>query len=135
MAPSLLLYDNECGLCNRIVGKLLQIDRCGRFQFAPIQGSTASVLWPRHGVTSGQMDGLWLVRDFAQPTERLFHRAEAVLEIGHQLGGAYALAAVLACLVPRPLRERAYLWIAHNRYRWFGRVAPQEHPHDARFLP
>ena len=29
--------------------------------------------------------------------------------------------AYVAIIVPRPLRDAIYAWIARNRYRWFGK--------------
>jgi predicted DCC family thiol-disulfide oxidoreductase YuxK len=38
----------------------------------------------------------------------------------HGLGWPWRLAWV-AWLIPRPLRDGLYRWLARNRYRWFGR--------------
>ena len=47
-------------------------------------------------------------------------RSTAALRIGVSLGLPYSLGKV-AFLVPRPIRDMVYEWIARNRYRWFGR--------------
>ncbi|MDO8929026.1 MAG: DCC1-like thiol-disulfide oxidoreductase family protein, partial [Bacteroidota bacterium] len=44
---------------------------------------------------------------------------DAVLKIAEELGGIYKLAAIFK-LIPRKWRHSLYLWIARNRYRWFG---------------
>ena len=59
------------------------------------------------------------------------------LEIARRLGGAWKVFYGLKVL-PRPLRDGIYDWIARNRYRWFGRTdtcpAPDRDFRD-RFLP
>ena len=38
---SVLFYDGQCGLCNRVVRLLLQTDRAGRLRFATLQSAPA----------------------------------------------------------------------------------------------
>ena len=38
---NLVLYDGECGLCDRAVQFLLRHDKKGAHAFAPLQGDTA----------------------------------------------------------------------------------------------
>jgi predicted DCC family thiol-disulfide oxidoreductase YuxK len=45
---------------------------------------------------------------------------DAVLKIGHELGGIYRLIAVCR-IIPRKWRHSIYLWIAENRFKWFGK--------------
>ena len=47
-------------------------------------------------------------------------RSAAVLRIVRALGSPFALLG-LGVVVPRPIRDAVYDWIARNRYRWFGR--------------
>ena len=43
-----VLYDGECGLCDRSVQWILSHDPDGRFSFAPLQGDAAATLRERH---------------------------------------------------------------------------------------
>ena len=67
----------------------------------------------------------------------LHRKSDAVLRILVGLGGPWRLLGLLR-LVPRPLRDIAYDFIARNRYRWFGKrdtcrmPTPEERE---RFLP
>ena len=47
-------------------------------------------------------------------------RSSAALRVATKLGGAWPLLAVFL-VVPRPLRDLVYRWVARNRYRWFGK--------------
>jgi predicted DCC family thiol-disulfide oxidoreductase YuxK len=52
--------------------------------------------------------------------ERSWTETAAVLRVAHALGWPWRLA-WLAWLIPYPLRDFLYRWVARNRYRWFGR--------------
>jgi predicted DCC family thiol-disulfide oxidoreductase YuxK len=110
----IIFFDGVCGLCNRAVDALLQADRQAVFRFAPLQGETAKRLLPPLPEDPEDWSIVYL-------DERGVHRySDASLEICRRLGGAWSLAALLR-FVPRALRDPVYLWIARNRYRWFGK--------------
>ena len=50
----------------------------------------------------------------------VYERSTAALRIASRLGGAWSLVAVFG-LVPRPIRDAVYDWVARNRYGWFGK--------------
>jgi predicted DCC family thiol-disulfide oxidoreductase YuxK len=56
-----------------------------------------------------------------------FKASTGALELAWALGGWWRLATIFK-LVPRPLRDIGYYFIAKNRYRWFGK-------HDACMMP
>jgi len=51
----------------------------------------------------------------------LLQRSDAVLRAGRELGGHWSVLAAIAKIVPRPLRDVAYRFVAQNRYRVFGK--------------
>ena len=51
---------------------------------------------------------------------RLYERSAALLCIARHMRGAWPLLAALV-VIPRPLRDALYRWLAARRYRWFGR--------------
>ena len=51
---------------------------------------------------------------------RLFTRSTAALRIARRLRFPWPLLYGLI-VVPRPLRDFLYDWVARNRYRWFGK--------------
>lgn len=132
----LVLFDGECGLCDRTVQALLRIDRQGVLTFAPLQGDTAARVRSRWRLPE-ELSSLIYVRDFGAPGEQPLFRSDAVLGLLSRLGGIWRLAAPLRWL-PRGLRDRAYDFIARRRYRWFGRREACRLPSPAeraRFLP
>lgn len=126
-----VFYDGDCGLCDWLVKFLIKHDKTRRLRYATLQGETATQLM---GVPQGP-SGSWSVKLL---DERGLHDAStaAIRSIAHA-GGIGKLAIVLL-LVPRPIREAVYRWIARNRYRWFGTVDTCIVPTPAlrqRFLP
>ena len=115
----LLLFDGVCALCDGSVRFLLRIDRRRRLRFAPLQGPTARAILVRHEITE-KLDSLVLVRDHDTRTESLALRSTAVLLALSAIGGPWRLISWLR-LVPRPIRDRVYDFVAKHRYRWFGK--------------
>lgn len=132
----IVLYDGVCGLCNRLVQFLLKRDKRDRFRFASLQSEFARSLLMRHGVDPHDLDTVYVVKDYNQPTENLLARSDAILYMLKQLGGIWSLAGV-GRVLPRGFRDAVYKIVARNRYRVFGKhescMLP-EPKHRAKFL-
>ncbi|HVS02153.1 MAG TPA: DCC1-like thiol-disulfide oxidoreductase family protein [Thermoanaerobaculia bacterium] len=138
LSPSsnLVLYDGVCGLCNRLVRLLLVADRKAVLCFAPLQGATAARVRQRRDLPQ-DLDTLVYVRGFGLADEQAYLRSDAVLLALADVGGVWWLAGALR-VIPRPLRDGVYRWVARRRYGWFGKyeTCPLPPPeHRARFLP
>lgn len=113
MANPVVYFDGVCGLCNRFVDFGLRHDRQRRLRFAPIQGETAAQRLPSDLAT----DPTTIV---LEEDGNLRFRSDAILRILHLLGGGWRLLGGFR-IIPRPLRDVIYDWIARNRYTWFGK--------------
>ena len=115
--PEIIFYDGHCGLCHRAVQFVLRQDRSGAaFRFAPLQGETFQGIVPvdrREGMADSMAvetrDGLLLLR------------SDAWVHILRRLGGGWRIVAALVGVIPRPLRDGFYNWVARIRYRAFAR--------------
>jgi predicted DCC family thiol-disulfide oxidoreductase YuxK len=130
----LVLYDGECGLCDRSIQWLLRHDRKGLLRFAPLQGATARPF------VEGPLDELatvlYVERD-AEGQPRVWERSAAAFRILWRLGGGWRVVAWLRVL-PRALTDAVYRFVARRRRRWFGTVDACRAPDAAaraRFLP
>jgi predicted DCC family thiol-disulfide oxidoreductase YuxK len=112
---AVLLFDGQCALCNACVDFVLQWDRNAVFRFAPLQSPAGQRLRARLGVPAG-VDSLVLVR-----ADRFWIRSSAALGVLRLLPLPWPLFYAYI-LVPRPLRDAAYDWIAVKRLAWFGRL-------------
>lgn len=100
--PGTVFYDGQCAFCHGFVRFVLSEEPAGvTFRFAPL--ATGETIVVRTG------DGQWLTR------------SDAVLHILGRLGGAWRLLGGAAGLVPRPLRDAAYMGFASVRRRLFAR--------------
>lgn len=114
-----IFYDGECGLCNRGVRFVLSRDPGGRaFRFAPLQGDTfRKSLAP--AFTSALPDSMLVqTRD-----GRVLMQSEAWVHILDRLGGRWRLVAAMLRVIPRPIRDAVYDWVARWRHRVFRRRA------------
>lgn len=110
-----ILFDGDCGLCNRLVRFVHKRDRHGRYQYARLGGPTARTLLRQHGLPDDLHDTIVLVQATGALT-----RSDAALAILRELDGApWRAIAHLAGLAPRSLRDAAYDLVAQNRHRLF----------------
>ena len=114
----ILLFDGVCNLCNAWVRFVIRHDPApARFRFAALQSEAGQALLRAraHSDRAEALDSLVLVEG-----NRLFIRSSAALRVFGKLGLPWSLLRVFL-LVPLPLRDACYRWVARNRYRWFGR--------------
>ncbi|OBZ11528.1 thiol-disulfide oxidoreductase DCC [Bacillus sp. FJAT-27264] len=112
---SVVLMDGVCHLCQGLVRFIIPRDPKSRFVFAPLQSEIAAQLLRDGGLEPGKLDTVVLVENGKCYTE-----SAAALRIARGLRFPWPLAYVFT-LVPRPLRDMIYRYVARNRYRWFGR--------------
>jgi predicted DCC family thiol-disulfide oxidoreductase YuxK len=100
----LIQFDGMCILCSRTVRFIIKRDRKKKFVFQTLQYSSKDQSFDTVVVTD------------QQSTYQYF---DTVLKIGYELGGVYKLIAI-SRVIPRSWRHSLYLWIAKNRFNWFG---------------
>ncbi len=119
-----LIFDAECELCVWARHWLERWDRCGRIRFVPFQSEEFGVWFS--DLDRSDPKSVW--PDGAPPAAMLFVDSEGTVWYGQE-----AFRAMLPRLAAgrwaawlydlpgvSPLAARLYLWIARNRYRWFG---------------
>lgn len=127
----IVVFDAQCLLCSGWVRFLLRHDRRGRFRFASMQGATGRRLLADAGLPLDNLQTLLLTDG-----RRAWQHTSAILRILDALGWPWRLAWI-GWIVPAPLRDGLYRWVARNRYRIFGRsdacMVPSR-AHAERFL-
>ena len=113
----IVLFDGVCNLCNGAVNFIIDRDPRGTFRFAALQSDAGRRTLEGLGrsIPDGAPGSIVVVDD-----GRLYERSGAVLCIARHMRGAWPLLAGLA-VIPRPLRDALYRWLAARRYRWFGK--------------
>ncbi len=116
---SVVFFDGVCAMCNRSMKLLIDEDRGRVLAFSPLQGETFKDLGGTTSIERG-LDSIVYVRGFGGDAATVFVRSEAVLQALRDVGGFWRVVSWLR-LVPRPLRDRGYDFIAAHRYKWFGK--------------
>jgi predicted DCC family thiol-disulfide oxidoreductase YuxK len=120
MADGVVLFDGVCNLCNASVLFVIDRDPDSRFRFAALQSDEAQVLLREIDADRDHDRPLDLSSVLLIEGPHVYDRSGAALRIARKLSGAWPVLSVFL-LVPRPIRDAVYNWIARNRYRWFGR--------------
>jgi predicted DCC family thiol-disulfide oxidoreductase YuxK len=116
-STELLFYDGHCGLCDRAVKFVLKHDRSGNaFRFAPLQGPTFE--WRVPAESRENLPDSVVVLTFEGS---LLVRSDAFIHILRRLGGGWRTLANALAVIPRPVRDSVYDFIARIRYRIFGK--------------
>jgi predicted DCC family thiol-disulfide oxidoreductase YuxK len=115
---ALLLYDGSCGFCARSVQFVLGHEGARRtLRFAPLQGTRGTELLRRHPGLQRIDSLIWYEPASAGRSERLLVRSSAVIAVAAYLGSVWRLLAVVARIIPRPVRDAAYDWVARHRHQ------------------
>ncbi len=111
----IILFDGICHLCNGFVAFVIQRDSKARFRFAPLQSEVGKRLLIESGVPLQANESVVLIEAGKGSVE-----SKAVLRTMKILPWPWKLMYGFI-VVPRPIRDAVYRWIARNRYRWFGK--------------
>jgi predicted DCC family thiol-disulfide oxidoreductase YuxK len=117
MVPTpLILFDGVCRLCTGTVLFVIRRDRGKRFRFASMQSQLGQELLRRFGLSPDDLKTFVLVEEDGH-----FTKSTAALRVAAGLGGLWPVVSLLT-VIPKPIRDGVYDWLARNRYRWFGRL-------------
>ncbi len=111
----LVLFDGICNLCNASVLFIISHDPEAKFSFASLQSDAGQLALSRFKLPTADFDSFVYIR-----TGTVYQRSTAALYVLKDIGGLWKLMYVFM-LVPRPLRDWVYDFIAHYRYRLFGK--------------
>jgi predicted DCC family thiol-disulfide oxidoreductase YuxK len=112
-AKPIVFFDGECGLCDRTVSFILAHDSRRNLQLAPLQGETAAQRIPADD--RRQLNSIVLL----DPQGRSWRHSAAIVRLLWALGGAWSAAGWLLWLIPAPLRNAGYRFVARHRHRLF----------------
>ncbi len=114
MNKKIILFDGVCNFCNQSVQFIIHNDPHEHFLFASLQSDTGQELLQQYNIPTSA-NSLILIEQDTYYTE-----STAVLKIARGLNGFLPLLFIFI-IVPRPVRNLVYKFIAKNRYKWFGK--------------
>jgi predicted DCC family thiol-disulfide oxidoreductase YuxK len=109
----IILFDGVCNFCSGAIQFIIKRDPKAHFKFASLQGEVGRGLLKQFNLNDS-MTTLVLIEG-----NQYFTRSTAALRICKKLTGGYPILSFLH-VIPRPLRDFVYNYVAKNRYRWFG---------------
>lgn len=115
MMEKVVLFDGVCNLCNAYVQKLIRWDKEESLKFASLQSKFGQRLLSDLKLDQENFTSIMYLRG-----NQVFTRSTAVIFILTDLGGIGNLMRIFY-IIPKSLRDKIYLWVAKNRYRWFGK--------------
>ena len=115
LLPGTLLLDAECGLCTRSALFLKpRLSEPGSLRFVGQQSAEGADLMSALPEPLQNLDTVVLYEG-----SRFYVRSDAVLRCGLHLRWSVRWIFLLGFVVPRPLRDALYRWVARNRSRWW----------------
>jgi predicted DCC family thiol-disulfide oxidoreductase YuxK len=114
-----VLFDGTCNFCDKSVQFIIKRDPVGHFKYASLQSDVGQELREKHKIPE-EVDSMVLIEG-----DKAYTKSTAALHIAKKLDGLWHLA-FLFIVVPKPLRDRAYDYIAENRFKWFGKKTEEE---------
>ena len=111
----MILFDGVCNFCNQYVNYVIDHDPADFFRFASLQSERGAELAGRHGIDVKELSTVVLIAD-----GKAYLRSGAVLRIMGRLRGPVKLLKAFL-IVPGPIRDWGYKFVAKRRYKWFGK--------------
>lgn len=111
---SIVLFDGDCHFCNKSVQFIVKRDPQENFSFASLQGPTGERLKRKYAIPSSS-DSFILIEN-----DQIYEASTAALRVAKQLKGIWKCS-YISIIVPRPIRDAVYRFIANNRRRLFGK--------------
>jgi predicted DCC family thiol-disulfide oxidoreductase YuxK len=117
----LILFDGVCNWCNAWVSATI----AGQFKFGTLQSEQAQRILRDLSLPATDYQTFLLLEG-----GHVYTKSAAALRVIRQLSRWWPLY-YLCVLVPAPIRDAVYDFVARHRYRWMGRAATCRVPTQA----
>ncbi|MEZ4840042.1 MAG: DCC1-like thiol-disulfide oxidoreductase family protein [Flavobacteriaceae bacterium] len=112
---NIILFDGVCNLCNSSVQFIIKRNKKQHFYYASLQSDVAKEILLQHLEKKITLDTIVFVEK-----GNIYTKSTAALRISKYLDGLWKFAYVLI-IIPRPIRDIFYDFVAKKRYVWFGK--------------
>jgi len=112
----IILFDGVCNLCNSSINYVIDHDKQDIFRFTSLQSDLGKTIQAHLGIKNTSLDTIILYT----PNEGYYIKSTAALKIMATFPGAWKLMQVFT-IIPAPIRDMVYTYIAKNRYKWYGK--------------
>ena len=113
----LILFDGVCNWCNAWVNVTIAHDPDGQFKFGTLQSEQAKRILRDLNLSTHDYQTFLLLEGC-----QVYTKSTAALRVIRHLSKWWPLF-YLCVLVPAPIRDVVYDFVARHRYQWMGRAA------------
>ncbi len=110
---TIILFDGNCGLCNKSVRFILKHEKDQELYFSALQSETGKQVLKQFEL-GNKTDSIVFIKN-----GKAFIRSSAALQITKHLKALWPLLFGFY-IVPKFIRDAVYNYIAKNRIKWFG---------------
>ena len=107
----LIIYDGDCGLCNRSISFIIRHEKSEYLRFSPVGSAFAQKVMRANGLSPDDIDSIVLVESGNCHVE-----SDAVVGVAKFLKWPWSMIA-WSKAIPRPFRDWCYRLVAANRMK------------------
>ena len=111
-----IVFDGVCNFCNYFVNFVMDRDHQNQFKFGTLQSDPAQMILEELNLAREDFETFLLLEQ-----GKVYTKSTAAIKILSRLGSLWSLMS-LFMVVPLPIRDWVYSFIARNRYRWMGKA-------------
>jgi predicted DCC family thiol-disulfide oxidoreductase YuxK len=111
-----IVFDGVCNWCNAWINFMIDHDPQEKFKLGMLQSDQAKQILQELQLPAENFETFLLLEQ-----GRIFTKSTAALRIVRQLSGFWPLLYIFI-VVPRPLRDAVYDFVARHRYQWMGKA-------------
>ena len=115
MHTPIILYDGECGFCDRTIRFFLEKDSLDKLSFTSLQGPTGQAILVHYGVATLNFETIILLSQ-----KKIYKKSSAVLLALKKLPFPWKLLYAFM-IIPRFIRNYVYSLVSKNRHRLFNK--------------
>lgn len=110
----ILLFDGVCNICDYSVQFVIKHNKSESVHFAALQSSFGQEQLKKSDLPSSDLKSLIFIED-----GDMYTRSTGALKLARHLNSPWKWAYIFI-IIPRPIRDWFYNYIAAHRYQWFG---------------
>jgi len=116
MKPLIIFYDGPCILCNYWIRKLCKWDKYDRLKFTSLDSKFALDFFENNPSSLHEKDAIisW------DRQKGYLSESEVIFRVLYYLKGIFKILLIFS-LLPKPVCNFLYRFVAKNRYSWFGK--------------
>lgn len=112
----IILFDGVCNLCNSAVQFVIRHDKNDVFRFVALQSELGQDILNHIGINPKNIDSIILYEQGIA----YYYKSQAAIEIARNLGGFWHFGTIFR-IIPTPIANQLYDYVAKNRYKWYGK--------------